>query len=174
MKKLIFLMPVFVFLSIILLKCGKDNPIEPPVKNESGTANFTIILNKVGQLAKTSEINLQSLCITLNSNDTIIYDTVSVTGNGQNTVNKTYNDLACLEWTLYAESYDVIDKIIHSGSTTFTVQPEETVNVTLDLTAQYSMLVANFINICDSVTRCEVLVDGDLVADSSFSKQRAF
>jgi len=171
MKKLTFLIFVLLCLSIMLLNCVKDNPIEPVVETETGTANLTVILNKVGQLAKISEINLQSLCITLSSNDTIIYDTVSVTGNGQNTVNKTYNDLACLEWTLYAESYDVIDKIIHSGSTTFTVQPEETVNVTLDLTAQYSMLVANFINICDSVTRCEILVDGELVADSSFLKQ---
>jgi hypothetical protein len=41
----------------------------------------------------------------------------------------------------------------------------------LQLSAQYSMLVANYFPIRDSVTRCELVIDGDTVTDSLFAKQ---
>jgi formylglycine-generating enzyme len=41
----------------------------------------------------------------------------------------------------------------------------------LDLDSRFSMLKANFFPIRDSVTRCELLVDGAIVDDSSFAKQ---
>jgi hypothetical protein len=61
--------------------------------------------------------------------------------------------------------------IIHSGDTIFTLPVGDTVEIPLFLDALYSMLVANYFPLHDSVTRCELQVDGYTQADSSFAGQ---
>jgi Alpha-tubulin suppressor and related RCC1 domain-containing proteins len=132
-------------------------------------------MGKVGMLAKNADISLAKLCVFFStSGEAGIFDTIPISGNGQINVTKTYEGLASQKtWTLSVNSLDLKDSVVHGGSTTFDVQPMQTTNVSLSLSARFSMLKANFFPIRDSVTRCELLVDGIKVDDSSFAKQSA-
>jgi hypothetical protein len=169
MKKLTFL----AFAAISLFNC--ENPTPLPNDNPSGGANITIKMGKVGALAKRTDIEFSRLCIALSATgEATIYDTIPISGNGATSVNKTYEDLASLKtWTLKVNTIDIKDSTIHAGSIAFDVRPRQTADVTVDLPAQYSMLKANFSPIRDSVTRCELLLDGVVIDDSSFGKQSA-
>jgi len=156
-----------------LFSCSKS-PNNPVDRSDPGSANITVEVGKVGVLGKIRNIELSKLYISLTAPGEIpIYDTINLSGNGQQTISKTYSDLASLlkTWTLLAESRDVDGVVIHSGSTQFIVPARNTISVALNLDAKYSMLKANFFPIRDSVTRCELLVDGSKVDDSSFAKQ---
>ncbi len=169
---------VCLVVSIMFLINACGSKTQPPTSSlpngESGSANITVKIGNVGSLAKSATIEFAKLCVSLSaSGETPIYDTIPISGNGTNTVSKTYGPLASLKtWTLNVHSLDARDSIIHSGSTTFNVLPRQTVTIpVLDLSAHFSMLKANFFPIRDSVTRCELLVDGINVNDSSFAKQ---
>ena len=158
----------------ILISCstGPNNPVD---NNSPGSANVSVRVGNVGTMAKRHDISLSKLIISISSQgETPILDTFPLSGNGQMTVSKTYNNLASLKtWTLSVNTLDSKDSLIHSGSTTFNIQPRQTTDVSLDLSARFSMLKANFFPIRDSVTRCELLVNGTNVDDSSFAKQSA-
>ncbi len=171
-----FIIYLVLFTTLIFNACSSNskNPTSSVPNGESGSANITVKIGNVGSLAKSATIEFAKLCVSLSaSGEAPIYDTIPISGNGTNTVSKTYGPLASLKtWTLIVHSLDTRDSIIHSGSTTFNVLPRQTVTIpVLDLSAHFSMLKANFFPIRDSVTRCELLVNGINVDDSSFVKQ---
>jgi hypothetical protein len=146
----------------------------PDNNNEPGNASITVNVGKVGMLGKIRNIELNKLYISLTTTgETTIYDTIPLNGNSGATIIRTYSNLASLlkTWTLSAETRDVDGVTIHSGTTDFIVPARSTIDVSLNLDSKYSMLKANFFPIRDSVTRCELLVDGNKEDDSSFSKQ---
>jgi hypothetical protein len=162
------------FLLAGLLTVFCENPPLPP-SSDTGAANITAKIGRVGTLSKRADISFAKLCIALSANGEIsVFDTIPISGNGANTVSKTYESLAALKtWTLTVNTLDSQDSIIHSGLTTFDIRPRQTTNVSIDLPSRFSMLKANFSPIRDSVTRCELLIDGIKTDDSSFAKQSA-
>jgi hypothetical protein len=142
----------------------------------------TIHAGGVGALSKAAgskAIEMSDLYVVLAAEgEDTVYDTLSLTGGShERTERATYTGLASriedriVEWTLAVESRDGNGEVIHSGDTAFAIPPLDTAEVELHLSAQYSMLKANYRPIRDSVTRCELIVDGETVADSSFAKQ---
>jgi uncharacterized protein (TIGR02145 family) len=169
MKKLLFAVAFSV-----LFSCGVNHSVNPVESGSSGSANVSINVGAVGALAKTANIALAKLYITLTAPGQVtINDSFTLSGTSSTTINKTYANLASLlTWTLTARSIDSRDSVIHSGSTTFTVQPNQVANVSLSLNALYSMLKANFFPIRDSVTECRLTIDSPtVVRDSVFAKQ---
>ena len=162
-----------ILLTTIILVQGCSTWTEPPETTTLGEVDLSIHLSNVGSLSKAAVINLENLYIELISGTTVIRDTVSISGNSQIIVNKTYTDLVDGAWSISAKTRDVNSMVIHSDSTTFSVIPANTVDVSLSLSSKYSMLTANFVGIADSVSRCELLVDAAMVADSSFPAQSA-
>ena len=171
-----------VLLTLCLFLCFSCSKVDSPtsISKDAGSATVNIHVGKIGDLSRThvlaraTAINLSKLFITLSAHgESTILDTLPLSGNNQAYISKTYGPLASLkQWTLTATSKDQNDSIIHNGTQVFTVQPKQTLDLpALVLDASYSMLKANFFPIRDSVTRCELLVDGNKVDDSSFAKQ---
>ncbi len=162
---------------IFLLGCSdKNTPSGPQETSSGGNTTIQIQIGKVGALAKVAEIaeiELQTLFITLAAPDEdTILDTIAVNGNGQVLVNKVYSNLASLKtWTVSAYSIDTTGVIIHNGGTSFIVPVDSNVDVSLDLSALYSMVEANFSPVRDSVTRFELLIDTLSVAQQTIAKQ---
>ena len=168
-----FIVFLTVSVAFIFNACSSKAPLSPASNTEPGSASVTVKMGTIGSLAKRANIEFAKLCVSLSaSGETTVLDTLSLSGNSSTTVSKTYGPLASLKtWTLNVLSLDTRDSLIHSGSTTFDVRPKQTSNVNLDLNARFSMLKANFFPIRDSVTRCELLVDGTLKASESFPIQ---
>lgn len=161
--------------------CGLDNnPISSSntgVK-ETGSADITVVLGKVGVLGKIRMIELEDVVLELSApGEKTLKDTINVSGLANSSANskcgKKYDSLASLlkTWTIQAVVYDKKGNVIHKGCTKFIVPARETVPVTLNLDADYSILKALFIPIRDSVTRVVLAVDGIQVDDSVFAKQ---
>ncbi|MGL1904003.1 MAG: hypothetical protein OCC49_17830 [Fibrobacterales bacterium] len=179
MKKLTLL-----FALLLIIGCD-SNPSSPMVVSENtsddGVANVTIMLSKVGAFMKrqsakqdmVSEIQLEKLFITLrsDSND-LILDTINISGNDQIIVTKAYAGLASdQQWSVTAMTKDSLGVIIHSDAMRFNVAQGDTVDVRLDMQANYSMLRASFSPIKDSVTRLEVVIDSNAVVSKNILKQ---
>jgi hypothetical protein len=163
----------FMAISVFLFSCTNSTSTRNNT-GDPGSAYLTVTVEKVGTLGKTSAISLNKLYLTLSSpGETTIADTFPLSGIGVQTVAKTYSNLASLikTWTLHAETRDMNGVVIHSGDTSFIIPAQSTIAITLNLTAKYSMLKANIFPIRDSVTRCALLVDGEIKDDSSFAKQ---
>lgn len=161
---------------------GHDDPVAPAARPQTGTVEVTIHAGGIGALSKAAggaAIEMSDLYVALSAEgEKTVYDTLPLTGGShERTERKTYTGLASriedriVDWTLTVESRDGNGEVIHSGDTTFAIPPLDTAEVELRLSAQYSMLKANYRPIRDSVTRCELVVDGEAVADSSFAKQ---
>jgi hypothetical protein len=171
-----------------LWSCGTA-PVADPGPDAStltqATVNTTIILGKVGALAKTSTISLSRLIVIGASNATppdTIKDTIAVTGNAQVTLAKNYTLKPLRSWTLTAKTLDAKDSVIHQGSTaSFYVKPADTAAVSLNLSSRFAMYQANFNALPDSISsstagtgkdaiklkRVVMKVDGAIKADSS-------
>ena len=174
---------VIVAVAVLLWSCSKRNgPVDPVSQDETGTLKMSVNLGRTGVLRKTVKnraIDMSNLIIVLSADgQNTIRDTLPLTGGyNERTERQTYAGLVAwingefLEWTLHVESQDQNDQVIHSGDTVFTLQPGDTIEISLSLAAGYSMLVANYFPIQDSVTRCVLGIDGDSQADSSFPKQ---
>jgi len=174
-KHKLLLSAVIIMTGLMAFYCSnRPQPLQPDTK-APGAATITVKTGKVGSLAKAADISLSKLCVSLSAEDeTTVYDTIAMSGNGSTTVTKTYGNLASMKtWILAVKTLDSKDSLIHGGSTAFDVRPGQTANVSLDLQSRFSMLKANFSPIRDSVTRCELLLDGIKVDDSSFAKQSA-
>jgi uncharacterized protein (TIGR02145 family) len=178
MKQLLLL--CVLFSSAIVFFCNDfDKSVNPVEASESGALAMTVHAGTIGALAKTAAIEMSSLYIELSSPGLpTIYDTLSLSGgSAERTERKTYANLASrvrnsiVEWTLTVESRDLNGTIIHSGDTIFTVPPRDTIDIEMFLAAQYSMLVANFYPIRDSVTGCEIKVEGLSKNAVTFDKQ---
>ena len=167
----------FAVVVALLFSCSTDHSVNPATAQPSGSADITIKVGAVGALAKSADIALAKLYIMLSSpGQAAISDSFSLSGTASATIKKTYTNMASLlTWTLTAQSVDLRDSVVHSGATTFTVQPNQTASVSLSLSAKYSMLKANFFPIRDSVTECRLTVDSiAAVRDSVFAKQALF
>lgn len=155
--------------------CMRDdsNPGTADPAAEPGSAQVLIRTGKIGRLAKKAAIELSRLEITLSApGESTVVREFPLTGSGAATVSHTIPGLASLKpWTLAARSLDLNGRVIHSGSADFEVRPRQTAEVSLDLAALYSMLRASFYPVRDSVTRCELWIDGELRADTAFPKQ---
>ncbi len=167
---------------MVLFSCSNSRPGDAAASGETGVLKVSVYMEKVGALnksMKTADIELTELYVTLSATDQpTVYDTLQLFGgSGERVETQTYPGLAAfvdgqfVEWTLYVETRDRNNRIVHSGDTTFTLTPFDTVQIPLLVSARYSMLVANYFPIRDSVTRCELVVDGARVTDSSFQKQ---
>lgn len=145
----------------------------PQRNNPTGAAAIQVQAGRIGALAKSSDIRLARLVITLNApQETSRTDTLSLSGSGEQTINKTYTGLAANKtWTLQARTVDARGTIIHSGTTTFTLQAGRTTPVSLGLSPFYSVLTAWFYPIDDSVSKVELKVDGIVRDDSVFVAQ---
>lgn len=168
MKKNVSFILIALSLMLIHISCFDVNDAVP---KENGSTRINIIVGKVGSTR--APITMSNLFLTLSAEgEETITDTFSLSGTGQTTINTSYSDMASLkEWTLIVLAVDTDGEIIHSGSTIFTVQPQQVEDVNISLAANYSMLVPNIYPIGDSVTRCEVILDTITVRDSSFAKQ---
>jgi hypothetical protein len=169
-------------LLIMLCSCVREDGVFSPVSElaktppgQAGSANVTITLGKIGTLSKvaaSASISLCSLRVALTAaGETAINWTTPVSGSGPITVSRTFTGLAEKTWLLSAETRDTRNAVLHSGAVSFTVIRKKTVNVNLSISSKYSMLVAKFFPICDSVNQCILLVDGITRGDSSFTKQ---
>jgi len=167
---------------LCLLTCSLRNEVGVEPKGETGCCNITFSMGQIGAFAKkrtTTEIQMEKLLVNLYAQgQPAIYDTIQLSGgNNQQTLVKTYSGLAAIEndiaveWKMSVAARDLNDRTVYIGDTTFTILAQDTVNIVMSLDALYSMLVANYFPIRDSVTRCVLAVDGDLVADSLFTKQ---
>lgn len=165
-----------ILLTLVLLfitSCSVVDTNNGDSSSGDGQSRVSVKLGKVGALRSIAELELASLTLTLSANgEDDIVDVVALSGNAQQVYNTSFSDMATLkEWTLTAQTLDLDGVVIHQGTSTFTIPAggEATVNLTLD--AVYSMLRANFFPIRDSVTRCELLLDGVRVDDSLFAAQ---
>jgi hypothetical protein len=180
MKKATFAM--ILSYAMILVSCAVDHSNDYEKSGETGVLNVAIHMDKVGALCKSmkaTDIEMTDLCVTLSADgQPTIFDTIQLTGGSYaRTERKTYpglvvyNDGQLVQWTLNVEALDQRNEVIHYKDTSFVIPPLDTANITLVLSSQYSMLVANYFPIRDSVTRCELLVDNGMAADSTFPKQ---
>jgi uncharacterized protein (TIGR02145 family) len=156
-----------IFTTLLFLIYGCSEP-PPEAKSTIGEARLQITLSNVGELAKATTIDLHSLYIQMSKGATTILDTIPLTGNSEVLVTQSYVGMSEGDWSLKAESRDQNDAIIHADSTEFTIIADQTIDVSLSLISKFSMLTANFLDIAEDVYRCELLVDGSMVADSTF------
>jgi uncharacterized protein (TIGR02145 family) len=161
-------LPILLTATIFMLVQGCNNTTEPPAVSTIGSARLSITLRNVGELSKSSSIDLQTLFIEMSKGINIIHDTIPLNGNSEVLVTQSYVGMSEGDWSLTAESRDQTDEVIHADSTAFTIIADQTVDVSLSLVSKYSMLIANFLDIAEDVYRCELLVDGSMVADSTF------
>jgi len=155
--------------------CLNDSAVkrETPIGQvETGSANVTINLARVGALAKSADISMRMLYLSAHAADEdTVRDSVSLSGHAQYTVALQFLELAASKrWHLSATAVDVKGIVVYGDTASFVVTPGATHNVNLTLAARYSMLVANFYPIRDSVTSVALYVGEELAADSSFPK----
>lgn len=157
---------------LLILGCSKRSvsPMSSGSAPES-KVTLTVSLGSVGALAKAGAINLQWLHYSLISarEDTII-DSTPLTSSGSNTWTQTSTLASQIAWTLSCYTTDIKGTVIHSGSTSFTLQPRQNASVTMILPARYSILRVNFHPTSgkekDSINRCQILLDGATIGDT--------
>jgi hypothetical protein len=171
--------------------CGSA-PAEPALNADNAVqarCSTTVVLGKVGALAKTSTISLSKLIILGVSAATppdTIRDTSSVSGNAQVTVSRVFTLKPLRNWTLTAKTLDAKDSVVHQGSTSaFYVKPADTAVVSLNLASRFAMYQANFNSLPDSISsstsgtgkdaikikRVVMKLDGVIKGDSSAASQ---
>src|SRR6185369_9254196 len=135
---------LFAGLIAALTSCGTA-PAEPTVdasKVPQAQCNATVVLGKVGALAKTDAISLSKLIIVGVSSATppdTIRDTSTVSGNSQVTVTRTFTMKPLRNWVLTATAKDSKDSVIHQGATaSFYVKPADTAVVSLSLVSRFA------------------------------------
>lgn len=172
------LYPVFPMMTaVILVLAGcAGNGINDTTGHEkiySGTVKVSVHLGRIGTLAKRSVIEMEKLIIQITDKKTdsvVASDTSGISGNEETTVEKTFPDLCAPDtFKLSIKSVDTNGEIIHNGSKEFFTSPGDTVNLSLDLDAQYSMLRVSFNDIPDSVDKVVLMIDDVDTLDSSFT-----
>jgi hypothetical protein len=165
---------------LLLSSCSeKISPVSQQEIKQTGALNLSVSLDRAGALKKTSALDLSELLITLSSPELeTIRDTVALSGGyHRREITRAYSQIAArikdqvVVWHLAVESRDRNNRTIHSADTSFSIQPLDTFELSMQLAAQYSMLNANFFPIRDSVTECRVYVDNEIIGRSSFAKQ---
>lgn len=169
---LIFLLPLFLQLS----GCTGDETAGPQYHSYTGSSAVAveITVGRVGTLAKRTVIEMEHLIVRIlraSDDSVIVTDTSDLSGHGKTVVSKTFTDLSApTTYTLEAIAIDAAGEVIHSGSEHFTTVPGDTVGVSLDLDARYSMLFVSFNDIPDSVNRVIVEIPDVDTLDTSFTR----
>jgi hypothetical protein len=171
--------------------CGSApaEPVPDAGKAAQAQCSTTVVLGKVGALAKSSSIALSKLIIlgvSAAAPPDTIRDTSSVSGNSQVTVTRVFTLKPLRNWTLAAKTLDSRDSVVHQGSTaSFYVKPADTAVVSLNLASRFAMYQANFNSLPDSIAssasgtgkdvlkikRVVMKLDGAIKADSSAPTQ---
>lgn len=152
MKRCVFVCITMV--TVILFSCSNDHAVDYELLEENGAINVSISLGETGALQKimhmNSSIEIEKICISLTAEDqSNILDTITLNGESREiTEEKTYSMVAwteneAVEWTLSVESQDKQGTVIHSGDTVFTPEPEDTINISMELTAQHSDVISD-------------------------------
>jgi len=161
---------VALLLASLATGCLNDSRTE---KTPTGDAVVTVVLRQPGVLAKTTEISLRMLYLTLSTPgaDTL-RDSIPLSGSDAQIVEHEFANLDTGKtWSLVARAEDDEDVTVHLDSTTFTVAAGQTESVQLNLSARFSLLIARFFPIRDSVTSVALFVQGSKVAEEAFTKQ---
>jgi hypothetical protein len=171
--------------------CGSApaEPVPDAGKAAQAQCSTTVVLGKVGALAKSSSIALSKLIIlgvSAAAPPDTIRDTSSLSGNSQVTVTRVFTLKPLRNWTLAAKTLDSRDSVVHQGSTaSFYVKPADTAVVSLNLASRFAMYQANFNSLPDSIAssasgtgkdvlkikRVVMKLDGAIKADSSAPTQ---
>lgn len=165
---------IYVFIGCFLMAgCNSSNPADVLSSGESsGVASVTIHTGKIGVLAKRNLIEMKKLIIQIRVKGTdavVLSDTTALSGYGETVFSKTYPKLVAPEnYILAVSSIDAGGIVIHSGSTEFLSIPADTVNVSLNLDAKYSMLRVSFNTIPDSVRNVALGIALADTLDSTF------
>jgi hypothetical protein len=167
----------YIFFALPLIACGIFTIIGcqipiPPV-SATGTANVVIKLGKIGMLTKRSSIEMEHLVIQIldkEKNSIIVNDTSDLRGFNEITINKIYGELnAPVDFLMIVNSVDTRGKIIHQGTAEFSTIPGDTIDVPIDLNAEYSVLKVSFNNLPENVSKIELGIAGVDTLDSSFA-----
>ena len=142
-----------------------------PEGDVQGSAKVVVEVAQVGILAKASAFQLEELVIRLEAADEeVIEERYTLTGHGGTTVDVEFSDLASFKnWKVSVWSLDAEGVVVHSGASSFYVEPNSTTDVELNLSSSYSIVEAAFASFPDSVTSIALYVDGekkDVVTDS--------
>jgi hypothetical protein len=143
--------------------------------NQTGQVQLLVKLGKVGSLAKTAEISLDSLVLVFfASGEADVRRNIPISGHEQQTVNLTVELAANKSWTVSASTYDNWS-VIHSGSANFNVVEGSNPAVSLALSANYSMLMVRISPLPDSATYVALSSGSELgnfwpIDDTTFSK----
>jgi hypothetical protein len=161
-KAISFIIPVCFAL---LIGCSGVKNIAGPATEDKGSLELEMVLHEPGVLAKSAVVTLTKLYITLSANkEAEIKDTVTISGTGDITMNRTDNDLASYKnWTITAYSEDQSATTIHSGNANFYILPDETVSAQLQLNPLYSILIARFTEIPALVNKIELKVGNNVL-----------
>lgn len=159
---------------LVLAGCTADFPTGAPRPHAcKGAASVTIRTGKVGVLAKRTGIEMDKLIIDIYLRDidsSVLRDTSGLSGHNETVVKKTFPGLTAPEnFTLHARAIDKAGKVIHTGSVEFSTIPGDTIDVSLALDAQYSMLRVSFNDIPDSVSKVTLGIAGTETLDSVFT-----
>lgn len=153
MKRLAVLL-VSAFAASCLFGCSQVSPTASD-PGPTGKVQVVVKLGKVGALAKTAAITLDSLTLDFSaSGEASKHEVVSISGSDQQTVNLTVELAANKNWTVQARTYDgaQVWNNVHLGTTSFNVVEGNNPTVTLTLSARYSMLMVRINPVPDSST----------------------
>jgi len=169
MKKLF----LFTFIALVGLfggRCSCNDPVSSSGE-KTGAVSALIVVEKIGGLAKAQAINLAKAYVEISAEgETTLKDSFDLSGSEEQTKKKIFSDIKVKQWKAKAWTKDQIGTVIHSDSVNFTVRENDTVDVSLNLSAKFSMLTATYAPISDSATSCELWVNGVKVADSIFGQ----
>ena len=156
---------VAIFVVAMLFSCVMDSAQGPvsPEGSAVGEVQVTLNLGKVGGLAKSATIDLDSLAMTfMAAGEVTVRRTVILSGYAQQVVNQTVALTANKNWTLQIQTYDWVEDptmpgmfrnmVVHSGNTSFDVVEGANPTVSLSVNAKYSMLVVRINPLPDSST----------------------
>lgn len=142
----------FVFLA--MLGCSQNNS---PVSAGGGVGEVPLVikLGKVGSLAKTAAISLDSMTLDFTaSGEANVHQKIDISGNDQQTVTTSVELAANKSWALTIRTYDGAQQwnYVHNGSTSFNVVEGKNPTVSMTLSARYSMLMVRINPVPDSST----------------------
>ncbi|MDR0306967.1 MAG: hypothetical protein LBI42_09060 [Chitinispirillales bacterium] len=139
-------------LAVTLTSCFIDDKGNDPVKSGNGPSNAAVeVILGDGTLPYKLFLELST------DKQETIYDTVII--NSKN-ISRTFFDLAPhAEWKINAYTVNRDDSIMHTGTNTFSLPPNQTTKIIMELQANYFSMHAFFTHAAENMTRAEIIVD---------------
>ena len=163
MKRFFVSLAVGVFVSVLVYSCSQISPTTTS-QGAKGEVQLLVNLGKVGALAKSAAITLDSLTLDFTATgENPIHKMIPISESGQQIANLTLS-LACKQWTVNARTWDgarTYDNV-HGGTTIFTVVEGANLPVSLSLDARFSMLMVRINPVPDSATYMALYQDTSL------------